>query len=225
MQLNSCSYKKAYCELRKRIAYHQFAPGEKICILRVAKILSMSSTPVREALSRLANEGFVECREQRGFFTRSVCRAEMQELLELLHIHTIYMCRQADSSGDLKSIALGLEAAFAHKDAENTLRGILDFRKLAWDIVDRPVAARQYEILTMRTLLYRIVEFQNASRLDQLQEATKEIVSAIRLSNVSRAFSCIDHYYTKRFEWFDDVLVEVESILHSMHAPNTTSSR
>jgi DNA-binding GntR family transcriptional regulator len=55
----------AYQELRARIQDGTFAPGERLVLDRLARLLGVSPVPVREAIRRLEAEGYVD-------FTRNV---------------------------------------------------------------------------------------------------------------------------------------------------------
>lgn len=55
-------------------------PGQKLKIADISALYGVGSIPLREALSRLANSGFVDSRDQRGFNVREVSAAELQDI-------------------------------------------------------------------------------------------------------------------------------------------------
>ena len=57
----------AYAELRSELLACNFVPGEKLKIDDLCRRFAVGSSAVREALSRLASEGFVVSEPQRGF--------------------------------------------------------------------------------------------------------------------------------------------------------------
>ena len=57
----------AYAKLRSQLLACRFAPGEKLKIDDLCRRFEVGSSAVREALSRLASEGFVVSEPQRGF--------------------------------------------------------------------------------------------------------------------------------------------------------------
>src|ERR1700747_2009908 len=57
----------AYAELRPQLLACRFAPGEKLKIDDLCHRFGAGASAVREALSRLASEGFVVSEPQRGF--------------------------------------------------------------------------------------------------------------------------------------------------------------
>lgn len=67
-------------EIRKSIVRGDIVPDERINEVDLAKRLEVSRTPLREALSHLVAEGFVENRPRRGFFVRAPDAGEVRDL-------------------------------------------------------------------------------------------------------------------------------------------------
>lgn len=74
---------QVYHAVRSRILDAQLAPGEFIREKELNEAMGVSRTPVREALSRLASEGFLERIPHRGF------RVPEQPLSELLELYPV----------------------------------------------------------------------------------------------------------------------------------------
>ena len=74
---------QAYAELRRRIITGQMAPGLEMSELELAEELSMSKTPVREALARLGLEGLVEAFPRRGYRVTAVTVKDMNDLFAI----------------------------------------------------------------------------------------------------------------------------------------------
>lgn len=71
---------QAYTRLREQIITGQLSPGSEMSELELADQLSMSKTPVREALGRLSIEGLVEAFPRRGYRVTSVTIKDMNDL-------------------------------------------------------------------------------------------------------------------------------------------------
>lgn len=69
--------------LRGAILAGDLRPGEKLVAGDLARRFAVSATPLREALQRLAGEGLVEIRPQRGAIVAPVSPAEAREIYEL----------------------------------------------------------------------------------------------------------------------------------------------
>lgn len=90
-----------YRRLRAELLSCRLAPGEKLKIEDLCHHLSAGSSAVREALSRLAADGFVVLEPQRGFRVSPLSLSELHDLTEV-RCRIEGMCIQASvASGDV----------------------------------------------------------------------------------------------------------------------------
>ena len=75
--------------LRERLAQGLLAPGAHIIAGDLADELGLSTTPVREALSRLAGEDAIEDRRGQGYFVRRLVGADVADLYRLSLAHLL----------------------------------------------------------------------------------------------------------------------------------------
>lgn len=75
---------RAYRELKAKILNNGLSVGRQYMEHEIAEQLDMSRTPIREALIRLANEGFVEIRPRHGMRVKPISREDMREIYEIL---------------------------------------------------------------------------------------------------------------------------------------------
>jgi len=74
---------QTYLELRRQILSGQLQPGEPLSEYQLAKALSVSRTPVREALARLRSAGLVRSVPQRGMFVSELRPGDVVEIMEI----------------------------------------------------------------------------------------------------------------------------------------------
>ncbi len=74
---------EAYQFIQQQIRLGRFAPGSRLVPETIAGQIGTSRMPVRGALRRLASEGLVEIRANRGAVVRGLNRQEMQEVFEM----------------------------------------------------------------------------------------------------------------------------------------------
>jgi DNA-binding GntR family transcriptional regulator len=110
---------QAYAAIRQAILDVQIRPGEPIAENTLARWLGISRTPVREAILRLRQEGWVYSIHRKGLFVSPVSLSDFRELFETLE---------------------GLEAVIARLVAERATEDDLD--RLA-AIVERQEAATE----------------------------------------------------------------------------------
>jgi len=74
---------EAYLHLQREIRLGRYAPGQRLVPEVVAAEIGTSRMPVRGALRRLASEGLVEIRANRGAVVRGLNQQEMLEVFEM----------------------------------------------------------------------------------------------------------------------------------------------
>ncbi|HXK27818.1 MAG TPA: GntR family transcriptional regulator [Candidatus Binatia bacterium] len=72
-----------YSLLKHRIIGNEFSFGHKLTEFQLAEELGVSRTPIREALNRLVQDGFVKVFPGRGAFVASFSTHDMEELFEV----------------------------------------------------------------------------------------------------------------------------------------------
>ena len=68
-----------YVGLRQRIVRSEIAPGTALSEAEIARRFSISRQPVREAFIKLAEEGLLEVRPQRGTFVRKISKTAVMD--------------------------------------------------------------------------------------------------------------------------------------------------
>jgi DNA-binding GntR family transcriptional regulator len=76
----------AYQKIKELVVTLKLAPGQQIDEERIAKILSIGRTPIREALFRLNAENLVDVFPGRGFFVREITLSTLKDLFETMLI-------------------------------------------------------------------------------------------------------------------------------------------
>lgn len=104
---------KAYEELRSRFSNCQYEPGAFLSERQLAAELGMSKTPVKAALERLEQEGYITVSPQSGIRVRELSDSEIAEL---------YDVRIAFECFVLRSIAGRLTEEQLHKWEDNLNR-------------------------------------------------------------------------------------------------------
>ncbi|WP_137389818.1 GntR family transcriptional regulator [Rhodoligotrophos defluvii] len=80
------SAERVYRVIRSLAMDFRLRPDERINEVQLARQLDVSRTPVREALNRLASEGFLGFQPNRGFFFRA---PDIDILLKLFELRTV----------------------------------------------------------------------------------------------------------------------------------------
>jgi DNA-binding GntR family transcriptional regulator len=126
----------AYEQLRGLILAGDLAPGSRLAQADLADRLGTSRTPVREALRRLAGEGLIEFRPNRGFWTADLGLEAVLSRLEVRLILEPGIAARAAERRDEGDIRLMLSAI--EREAEVT------------DPADAHDASRDFHLLLAR---------------------------------------------------------------------------
>src|SRR6266540_5162692 len=130
---------KAYQAISTAIANLQFKPGEALKQDHLARWLSISRTPVREALRRLEQDGIIQTQPGRGLVVTELTLKDAEDLLEMLAVldtHAAFLAAQRrtqEQAERLVAIAQDLLVAAERNDIE------------AWEKIDHPYHERLLE--------------------------------------------------------------------------------
>ncbi|MEJ1990298.1 MAG: GntR family transcriptional regulator [Maritimibacter sp.] len=116
--------KRATYELRQRIIQGEISGGTRLYEVALAEELDISRTPVREAMSRLAEEGLLERARGGGFMVRSFTYRDVIDAIELRGVLEGTAARLAAERGasaeqisKIKEIVAEIDLCFGADDA------------------------------------------------------------------------------------------------------------
>jgi DNA-binding GntR family transcriptional regulator len=104
----------AYLQMKQAILDCVLAPGTPLVETRLAEELGVSRTPVRRAIARLEQEGFVTPDASKGYKVAEISLRDLQELYqlrEILECHLIRESAQQFTEDELAEIESALQAA------------------------------------------------------------------------------------------------------------------
>ncbi|WP_044872488.1 FCD domain-containing protein [Pseudomonas sp. LFM046] len=70
-------------QMKRSIICCEIAPGEKLKVAELSKAYGLSSSPIREALNRLAQEGIVDASENKGFRVAGLSVDDFEQITRL----------------------------------------------------------------------------------------------------------------------------------------------
>ncbi len=124
--------KRAVIELRQRIMSGELPGGTRLFEVPVAEELGISRTPVREAMSRLAEEGLLDRARSGGFVVRSFSFADVVDAIELRGVLEGTAARLAAERGVAPEAMARLRAILADLDGcFGAEAGEVDFERYA----------------------------------------------------------------------------------------------
>lgn len=127
-----------YRKLRRAIIRGDLGQGATVSETELAKRLEVSKTPVREALTRLAQEGLVVSTPHKGAVVTSLTRGDLEEIyhlriqLEGLAARTAAERLTEEHAKAIQAILEELEVATAARDTEALRRNYLLLHQAIW---------------------------------------------------------------------------------------------
>lgn len=189
----------AYGWLRAEILSCRLAPGQKLKIEEMCARLSVGSSAVREALSRLASEGFVVMEPQRGFRVAPLALDELRDLTRVRCDIEAMCIRDSIAHGGIEWETQVIAAT--HRLTRTPHRAVDDVKRYADDFIlahnafhEAIVAACTSPwLLKIRQLLYtqqeryRFLSLPLASFDRDLNKEHSEIAEAVLARNADLA--------------------------------------
>jgi len=156
---------RAYRALRQAIVRGEFAPGARLRVEELSRRFSVSSSPLREALNRLSEQGLVRALENRGFRVAPLTAAGVSDLARVRTLVECDALRDAIAHGtdtwEARAVAAGHALGLAERRLGDQARALDD----DWSARHRAFHLSLYAGCTSPLLLdLADVLFDNAER-------------------------------------------------------------
>jgi DNA-binding GntR family transcriptional regulator len=106
---------QVYAAIKKRILERRYSPGERLSEARLVQELGLGRSPIRTALARLKNEGWIAVSPQSGTYIRSLSEKEIQDLVSLrllLETHVTQFAATNISDEQLRKLRRSFQMLF-----------------------------------------------------------------------------------------------------------------
>lgn len=148
-----------YENLKQAIVKGDLAPGSRVVESRVASVLGISRTPVREAIHKLDREGLLRHNKAGGFSVKGLTREEIQETLGIRSVLESYAARLAAIYHQEKELAplekkiSEYQTCLGRGELEALLRINTEFHDLLYALGRSPLLIKM--INDLREQIYR----------------------------------------------------------------------
>ncbi len=183
----------AYNKIRDSITYGELRPGERLIEERLCQSFEIGRTPLREALSQLQIEGYLDFIPNKGMTVTKISVSDLKEIYDLLAILEGYATElattrlNADGRRRLESIHNELKRA----SAANDYKKWTDKNQMFHEYLARGSGNNHlYKlILSQRRRIYRYRLITSAIRdsIQQYFQSHEEILRAIGKGEKKRA--------------------------------------
>ena len=193
--------REAVCEtLRDAIRRGILEPGERLMEVQLADELGISRTPVREAIRKLEQEGYVIMMPRRGTYVSDVSVSDVKEIFEirsaLESLATGLAARriEPDELETLQKLLVEIEGYIAKNDIDKIVETDIKFHELLYQVSrnDRLVAI--IHNLKEQLARFRTLSMSYPGRLQETLEEHSDMVEAIANGDVSAARDAAEHH-------------------------------
>lgn len=190
----------AYEELRNRIVTGEFPSEMHLVETSLADKLGVSRTPIREALTRLEQDGLVE-RGSRGLQVRRRSPAEILEIFEVrivLEGTTASAAAERHTEVDRIRMLGHLSKLESQQDAEPDVQAALnrEFHRSIWQASHNRTLVDVLDRLSVHLFRYSFTTYQMPGRAESSLKEHGELAEAIVQRDRERASRIASHHMT-----------------------------
>lgn len=197
---------RAYQAIHRMIVDFRLLPQQRINEVQLARELKLSRTPVREALNRLASEGFLIVRPNQGFFFRAL---EIDDLLQLFELRTIIetgglrlACERA-SDEDIAKIEqfwIAAQKRYLRQDPDEILGLDESFHIQLMALTGNDELVRALEAINARIRFVRRTQISLGKSHPKLIDEHSELLAAVRARDAARCEQLLRDHIAMTFE-------------------------
>ena len=199
--------REVVCEsLRKAILNGTLAPGERLMEVQLADELGISRTPIREAIRKLEQEGYVIMLPRRGSYVSSVSVHDVQEIFEIrsalesLSIGLAARRIENEELEQLQKLLLLIEGYIEDNDIENIVKTDVAFHDLLYQVSRNERLRTIVSNLKEQLARFRTLSMSYPGRLQDTLEEHREMVEAIANGDVEAARDAAERHMERAEE-------------------------
>ncbi|KXG84868.1 GntR family transcriptional regulator [Agrobacterium bohemicum] len=188
----STAEEEAYTYLQQALRFSRYKPGDRLIPEEIAAEIGMSRMPVREAFRRLAADGLVTLRPNRGCVVAGLTLDELNETFEIrsvlegLAVRIVMPRLTLESFEELDRLLLRMERAGETGSSDWVLRH-QEFHAFLYEISGRPKLIRQIAALHVAIEPYMRIWFDYVDKPLSAREEHQNLIDAFRSGDVAEA--------------------------------------
>ena len=199
--------REAICEsLRNAIKNGKLKPGERLMEVQLAEELGISRTPVREAIRKLEQEGYVIMLPRRGTYVSSVTINDVKEIFEirtaLEKLSTGLAARRIENEEleQLQKLLASIEGYIEANDIDNIVKTDIEFHDLLYQVSRNSRLSGIISNLKEQLARFRTLSMSYPGRLKETLEEHREMVEAIASGDVESAREAAERHMVRAEE-------------------------
>ncbi len=184
---------QVYQILRDDICNGVYAPGQQIHEIELAQHLSVSRSPIREALRQLATEGLVVEYPNRGTFVKEYSKKDIDDIYELRTILESYAIANSSKhlTPEIRQELLSYAAAFEKYHSIDDLQHYIEIDALLHNTIialsGNSLLISTYDRVAAMVSQFRRFSLQSKQRFDDSVTEHTQIIQNLLQGNCEEA--------------------------------------
>ncbi len=210
--------KHVYATLKAELHDFLWVAGDRFSEAEIGARLGVSRTPVREALFRLRNEGYLDVEAKTGWFVRAINFDTVEQLYDLrvvLELASLARLAQRDADPpELEALKAVWLVPAAERLTDGHVVGALDeqFHASLLLAAGNAEMARVHQDVTERIRIVRRLDFTRADRIEATYAEHAKVLSAVMQRKTDAAQMLLKSH-------IEESKLEVRKItLHALHS-------
>ena len=186
--------RETVCEaLRDAIRRGVLEPGERLMEVQLAEELGISRTPVREAIRKLEQEGYVIMMPRRGTYVSSVSVRDVKEIFEIrsalesLSTGLATMRIEPEELDKLRALLTEIEGHIQRRDIDKIVETDIEFHGLLYQVSRNDRLVTIISNLKEQLARFRTLSMSYPGRLQETLQEHRAMVEAIAAGDVEAA--------------------------------------
>ncbi|MBE8954500.1 MAG: GntR family transcriptional regulator [Quinella sp. 2Q5] len=186
--------RETVCEvLRDAIRRGVLEPGERLMEVQLAEELGISRTPVREAIRKLEQEGYVIMMPRRGTYVSSMSVHDVKEIFEIrsalesLSTSLAAMRIEPDELDRLRALLGEIEGHIQRRDIDKIVETDIEFHGLLYRVSRNERLVAIIGNLKEQLARFRTLSMSYPGRLQETLQEHRAMVEAIAAGDVDAA--------------------------------------
>lgn len=171
----------------------RFRPGDRLVENDLAALLGVSRSPIREALTELAQSGVVDREPGRGCRIRQWAQSDLEELFAIRAILEGYAARLAcahygpEVEASFTRIIADMKKAAKRSDYARMIELDLEFHRVMWTCAGNRLLLQVLQSLSQQFRLFLTLNWKFHGGLQNVASNHEVVVEAISSRNPARA--------------------------------------
>jgi len=197
---------RVYHKIIELMLDYELVPGQRLVFVDLAERLQVSRTPVNNALSILAQEGYLDFVPNQGYSVHKLNKKEANELYqvrEVLEVGFIGQAIRLMTDRKLQKVER-CKLAYENLTSSHVTRKMFildtDFHLAIMEMTGNDLLAQRYKDLCRKIFLRFRIEDLVMSRIEEIRREHDRLFEAIRLKDVELAKACVRAHHKNSME-------------------------